>query len=70
MPRLSVAAVKCGPDTTTPAISIVPSSTPTKPAIARSNVVLPQPELPTTQPISPRSSDNEAPSMTGAELPG
>jgi hypothetical protein len=48
--------VKFGPDTTTPSISIVPVATGTKPAIARSSVVLPQPELPTTQPISPRSS--------------
>ena len=36
--------MKCGPETTAPAISIVPCSTAIKPAIARSNVVLPQPE--------------------------
>ena len=39
--------------TTSPPISTVPQPTGMKPATARSSVVLPQPELPTTQPISP-----------------
>ena len=38
-----------------PPTRIVPSSGVTKPAIARSSVVLPQPELPSSAIISPRS---------------
>ncbi len=48
----------------TPFTRIVPSSGITNPAIDRSSVVLPQPELPSSAIISPRSTPRLTPSST------
>ena len=50
-------------------MAIVPRLTGRKPAIARSRVVLPQPELPTMQPIAPGSSVKLSASTTAWATP-
>ena len=69
MPRFSGATLKRGPLTHAPSMLMAPLSMLTKPAIARSSVVLPQPELPTMQPMSPSARSSDSVSITGAPGP-
>ncbi len=68
-PRCSGGTLRSALATVWPSISILPASTAMKPATARSSVVLPQPELPTTQPMSPWARVRSSPSATHCALP-
>ncbi|ETP66872.1 hypothetical protein BDSB_11415 [Burkholderia dolosa PC543] len=64
MRRRSGGTSSDGVATGMPSSTMRPARTGSKPAIARSTVVLPQPDAPSRQPMSPRGSVRLKPSTT------
>jgi hypothetical protein len=62
--RCSGGRCVCADESSTPPSRTVPARTGSKPAMARSTVVLPQPEGPNRQAMSPAFSASEKPSTT------
>ena len=63
--RASGGCVRPGWLTRSPSSQTAPAATGSKPATARSTVVLPQPEGPSRQPTVPRASARENSAITG-----
>jgi hypothetical protein len=66
MPRASGGTTRPGDDTSRPENEIVPARSGSKPARQRRTVVLPQPEGPSRQPMSPAARESDSPRTTGS----